>query len=167
MEEITIYRTDWNRILGGILCLLCCGVCVFALFHGKAGELGWWISLLLCGFGGVITLDTARREFRKPYLVITEKRLFISRIPQKDWIINFTEVERFERVPFSVFSPFTKQLSVYYKVEKKVFSPTIRGRIASKIFSLPHEYIPIDGVKMKAQQLCDLLNEKVAESLKN
>ena len=58
-------------------------------------------------------------------------------------------------------------LAVYYKVEKKVFSPTIRGRIASKIFSGPHEYIPIDGVKMKAQQLCDLLNEKVAESLKN
>lgn len=51
--------------------------------------------------------------------------------------------------------------------EKKVLSPTIRGRIASKIFSGPHEYIPIDGVKMKAQQLCDLLNEKVAESLKN
>jgi len=44
---------------------------------------------------------------------------------------------------------------------------TPRGRIASKIFSGPHEYIPIDGVKMKAQQLCDLLNEKVAESLKN
>jgi hypothetical protein len=114
-----------------------------------------------------IMLDTARRGLRKPYLTITEKRLFISRIPQKDWIINFAEVERFERVPFSVFSPFTKQLAVYYKVEKKVFSPTIRGRIASKIFSGPHEYIPIDGVKMKAQQLCDLLNEKVAESLKN
>ena len=39
MEEIFIYRTDWKDIIGGIICLLFCGVSVFALYHGKAGEI--------------------------------------------------------------------------------------------------------------------------------
>ena len=94
-------------------------------------------------------------------MTITDKCIIKTRINRKDWVIRLVEVERIERVPFSISSPFTRQRAIYMKVEKKVYSPTIRGRIASKIFNGPHELIPIDGVKMSPPQLCDLLNERL------
>lgn len=57
MVTISIYRTDWKSYLSGIVALLCSAVCIFALFHGKTGDLRCWTTLFLFGIGGVFMLE--------------------------------------------------------------------------------------------------------------
>ena len=57
MESIVIYRIDWKSYLSGIVALLCSAVCIFALFHGKTGDLRCCTTLFLFGIGGVFMLE--------------------------------------------------------------------------------------------------------------
>ena len=102
----------------------------------------------------------------RPYLTINDKCIIQSRADKHlpDYTIDFSEVEHFELSRFSILFPFERDILVYYKINKdkqKLFKPIFLGRIGAKLFAGADDYIAIHGINMKAQELFDLLSERV------
>ena len=166
MQEIRIYRIVWKNIIAAIVCLAFAVSSLVLIYQGKGNALALSGGMLFFGIGGLFLLYLTLRVRLRPYLTITDKSLFQSRAESwlPDYEIHFAQVDRFELSPFYVFLPMKRDIRVYYKKDKdkqKIFSPTLFGRIAAKLFSGPDEYSAIDGINMKSQELFDLLNERV------
>ena len=166
MQNIRVYRILWKNILAAIICLAFAVSGIVFLFQGKGNTWGLTGGLLFFGISGVFLLYLTLKVRLRPYLTITDRCLVLTRVESslKDYTIDFSVVDHFELTPFHILLPLKRDLCVYYKKDKdkqKVFSPTLLGSIASKLFSGPDEYIAVDGINMKPQELCDLLNEQV------
>lgn len=166
MEEIRIYRIAWKNLLIGILCLAFAVSSFVMLYQGKGHASTVTAGLLFFGIGGLFLLYLTVKVRLRPYLTITDKCLIQSRAEHslEDYTITFFAVDHFELTPFNILLPLKRDLCVFYKKDKdkqKIFSSTVLGRVATKLFSGCDEYIAIDGINMKPQELCDLLNERV------
>ena len=119
----------------------------------------------LCfGLIGLFVLYKTVKVRLRPYLTINDKCLVQSRPNYPNHTVRFSEVDHFELSRFNILLPFERDILVYYKKDKdkqKVYSPTFFGRIAAKLFSGADEYININGINMKPQELFDLLSERV------
>ena len=166
MKEILIYRTDWKNVISAIICLAFAVSSAIAIHQGNGKATG---GLVFFGLGGLFLLFLIVRSRHRPYLIITDESILVCEDydigNRVNWEIRFAEVESFELLPYSMLRPLKRDICVHFKTDEKqqkVYSPTLFGRISSKIFSGPAIYIHVDGISMKPQQLCDLLNKRIA-----
>ena len=169
MQEITVYRIVWKNLLAAIVCLAFAVGSIVMICQGKGNASAASGGMLFFGIGGLFLLYQTWRVRRRPYLTITDKCLIQSRAESflEDYEVPFSAVDHFELSKFYLLLPLNRELRVYYKTDKdkqKVYSPTILGRIANWLFSVPKDYIDVDGINMKPQELCDLLNNTLIRS---
>lgn len=166
MDEIRIYRTEWRNVIAAIICMAFAVSSAIAIRHGNGRATG---GLLFFGLGGLFLMFLIVRSRLHPYLSITDESISgcedYDIFNRMNWEIRFAEVDSFELLPYSLLHPLKRDICVHFKTDEthqKVYSPKLFGRISSKIFSGPEIYIHVDGINMKPQQLCDLLNKRIA-----
>jgi len=159
---VFIYRSVWKNLLLLLVTLVFVVMGVFAL-QKHPDDLMLWLGISFFGIGGVFLLFLVLKErlMRTPFLTVTDKSVVMSTL--KDWEINFVDVERF----FLISMGRTKFIGIEYKpgVEhQKMDDATTLGRWVRQ-FNVKasgfQESIPADGLTIKPQQLCDLLNERL------
>ena len=165
MEEIKIYRIVWKTLLAAIVCLALTAFGIMEAINTNNGAGKATVGLFF-GLIGLFSLYQTVKVRLRPYLTINDKCLVQCRADKHlpDYTIDFSEVEHFELSRFNILFPFERDILVYYKINKdkqKLFKPTFFGRIGAKLFAGADDYIAIHGINMKAQELLDLLNERV------
>lgn len=142
METIRIYHSIWKKeMFIGSLCVvaaLMIGIydirkLSFALFLGLTG-----LFLLLSVFD--------ERLLHRPYLTITDERIIINRKWHKETIIRFDEIKSFEREKLTIW-----KLTIYSGV---IIIHLVNGHGSVNM-------INANGLVVKQQALCDLLNERL------
>ena len=163
MEDIRIYRIVWKNLLVAIACLTLTAVSIVDSINRNGGPREMAVGLCFGLIGLFVLYKTVKVRLR-PYLTINDKCLVQSRPNYPNHTVRFSEVDHFELSRFNILLPFERDILVYYKKDKdkqKVYSPTFFGRIAAKLFSGADEYLDINGINMKPQELFDLLSERV------
>lgn len=171
MEDIRIYRTNWENIVAGIISLAFSSVGCVLLFQGKVDVIPI-LCLLFFGSCSFYSLYLIIKGCKKPYLTITDKSIVVYDCEKpstfKQWEIPFAEVEHFEVSSFDWFhplSPWSRTLYAYWKNDQHqqlLYKPSLFWRIITKLFSGPNtEEIPIGGIHMKPILLLELLNERL------
>ena len=170
METIKIYHSPWRMLLLAFACVIFVVGSVFMLEHTKAifHVVVAWISIVFFGLGGLYMLYATLKErlTGKPFLTITDDRIISEGVKQT--VIHFSDVESFDVVKMR------KQqfVAVHYKsgVEQQKLDEA--GTLDRSIRNLnrrlvnAQENISTVGTGMKAEALCDLLNERLAYSTK-
>lgn len=124
-----------------------------------------WLCLLFFGGGGLFMafLVLKERLSGKAYLIITDKEVKMNMT--KEWKIAFADVESFSLVQHAT----SKMITINYKQNiesQKIEEDTAVGRAARKINVEAigaQEAIPVDGLTMKPEAICELLNERLAK----
>lgn len=159
MEEVEIKRP----ILGvsdfyvkKFLAICCCfPVIILINVSGIEVKKYPWPLFAACFIGCVFLLYMAIKKIlmlpQRTYLTINDDRVIIND-KRGQWEIGFNEVDAFERetTRFWRFNIPTDEIIVHLK----------NGNGYVKMF-------PADGLTVKPQQLCDLLNERLSEYQKN
>jgi hypothetical protein len=167
METIRIYHSMWRMLLLAIVSLaMAVGGYLMAIhspkgFHIVVG----WIGVVFFGLGGLYMLYGTLKErlTGKPFLTITDEAVIMDGMKQA--VIHFADVESFNVVKMG------KQefVAVHYKpgVElKKMDEANGLDRSIRKLnlqLVNAQENISTTGTDMKAQELCDLLNERMKQ----
>lgn len=167
METIRIYHSTWRMLLLAIVSLaMAVGGYLMAIhspkgFHIVVG----WIGVVFFGLGGLYMLYGMLKErlTGKPFLTITDEAVIMEGMKQA--VIRFADVESFNVVKMG------KQefVAVHYKpgVElKKMDEANGLDRSIRKLnrqLVNAQENISTTGTDMKAQELCDLLNERMKQ----
>lgn len=165
METVRIYHSTWRMLLLAIVSLaMAVGGYLMAIhspkgFHVVVG----WIGVVFFGLGGLYMLYGMLKErlTGKPFLTITDEAVIMEGM--KHAVIRFADVESFNVVKME------KQefVAVHYKpgVElKKMDEANGLDRSIRKLnlqLVNAQENISTTGTGMKAQELCDLLNERL------
>ncbi|MBR6601561.1 MAG: hypothetical protein IKK87_06915 [Bacteroidaceae bacterium] len=128
-----------------------------------------WIGILFFGLGGLFVAYLVLKEqlTRTPYLVITDEKVIMN--AGKPWEASFADVEIFFLTRVST----AWMIGVKYKKsieDQRLDNASQLGR-AVRHFNVKvagaQESIAADGLKIKPQALCDLLNEKLEEFNRN
>ena len=167
METVRIYHSTWRMLLLAIVSLaMAVGGYLMAIhspkgFHIVVG----WIGVVFFGLGGLYMLYGMLKErlTGKPFLTITDEAVIMEGMKQA--VIRFADVESFNVVKMG------KQefVAVHYKpgVElKKMDEANGLDRSIRKLnlqLVNAQENISTTGTDMKAQELCDLLNERMKQ----
>ena len=167
METVRIYHSTWRMLLLAIVSLaMAVGGYLMAIhspkgFHIVVG----WIGVVFFGWGGLYMLYGMLKErlTGKPFLTITDEAVIMEGMKQA--VIHFADVESFNVVKMG------KQefVAVHYKpgVElKKMDEANGLDRSIRKMnlqLVNAQENISTTGTDMKAQELCDLLNERMKQ----
>lgn len=167
METVRIYHSMWRMLLLAIVSLaMAVGGYLMAIhspkgFHIVVG----WIGVVFFGLGGLYMLYGMLKErlTGKPFLTITDEAVIMEGMKQA--VIRFADVESFNVVKMG------KQefVAVHYKpgVElKKMDEANGLDRSIRKLnrqLVNAQENISTTGTDMKAQELCDLLNERMKQ----
>ena len=172
-EEIKIYRSVWRNALLILCCLAFAAGCVLILLDGNEKPLmviiAAWIGILFFGLGGLFVAYLVLKEqlTRTPYLVITDEKVIMN--AGKPWEASFADVEIFFLTRVST----AWMIGVKYKKsieDQRLDNASQLGR-AVRHFNVKvagaQESIAADGLKIKPQALCDLLNEKLEEFNRN
>jgi len=122
-----------------------------------------WLSIAFFGLTGLFILYTTFKErlTGRPYLTITDKCIIMG---EKQTVINFADVESFEVVRLRNQS----FVAIHYKPgieQRKMDEASTLGRSIRNLNSRltqAQENISTVGTGMNAQELCDLLNERLA-----
>lgn len=170
METIKIYHSPWRMLLLAFACVIFVVGSVFMLKHTKDvfHVVVAWIGIAFFGLGGLYMLYATLKErlTGKPFLTITDDCIISEGVKQTE--IHFSDVESFEVVKMR------KQqfVAVHYKpgVEQQKLdeADTLDRSIRNLNRRLVNaqENISTVGTGMKAEALCDLLNERLAYSTK-
>ena len=165
MEEIRIYHSPWRMLLL-IVASLAFAVAGFSMaihstkgFHIVVG----WIGVVFFGLGGLYMLYGTLKERLKgrPFLTITDEAVITEGM--KRTVIRFADVKSFNIVKMGR----QEFVAVRYKPgveqqkldESNVLDRSIRQLNRQLVNA--QENISTTGTGMKAQELCDLLNERV------
>ncbi len=166
METIRIYHSSWRMLLLGLCSLALVAGCYFMIeqtkdvFHVVVA----WIGIVFFGLCGLYILYSTVKErlTGRPFLTITDKAIVYE--GAKQTVIRFADVESFEVVKMD------KQafVAIHYKpgVEKQKLSDS--GTLSRSVRQLnlqlvnAQENISTVGTGMKAEVLCDLLNDRLA-----
>ncbi len=162
MQEIKIYHSFKKHAPLLLVCFLfvVCAICL--LISGKYPVIAW-LALLLFGAGGLVVtfLMVKEKLTGRAYLVITDQSVKMNTL--KEWEIPFSDVESFTLVQ----DMSSRMIAIYYKpnVEtQKIEEATSVGQAVRKMnvdtFGT-QEGIPVDGLTMKPEDICELLNERV------
>ena len=170
METIKIYHSPWRMLFLVFACVIFVVGSVFMLEHTKDvfHVVVAWIGISCFGLGGLYMLYATLKErlTGKPFLTITDDRIISEGLKQT--VIHFSDVESFDVVKMR------KQqfVAVHYKpgVEQQKLdkADTLDRSIRNLNRRLVNaqENISTVGTGMKAEALCDLLNERLAYSTK-
>lgn len=172
-EGIKIYRSVWRNALLILCCLAFAAGSVLILLDGNEKPLmviiAAWIGILFFGLGGLFVAYLVLKELltRTPYLVITDEKVIMN--GEKPWEASFADVEIFFLTRIST----TWMIGVKYKKsieDQRLDNASQLGR-AVRHFNVKvagaQESIAADGLKIKPQVLCDLLNERLKEFNRN
>ena len=167
METIRIYHSTWRMLLLAIVSLAMAVGGYFMAIHSPKGFhiVVGWIGVVFFGLGGLYMLYGMLKErlTGKPFLTITDEAVIMEGMKQA--VIRFADVESFNVVKMG------KQefVAVHYKpgVElKKMDEANGLDRSIRKLnrqLVNAQENISTTGTDMKAQELCDLLNERMKQ----
>ncbi len=166
METIRIYHSSWRMLLLGLVSLAIVAASYFMfeqtkdVFHVVVA----WIGIVFFGLCGLYILYAVLKErlTGKPYLTITDEAVVCDGAKQA--VIHFSDVEFFDVVKMN------KQafVAIHYKpgVERQKLSES--GTLSRSVRKLnlklvnAQENISTVGTGMKAEVLCDLLNDRLA-----
>jgi hypothetical protein len=165
METVRIYHSTWRMLLLAIVSLaMAVGGYLMAIhspkgFHIVVG----WISVVFFGFGGLIMLYGSLKErlTGEPFLTITDEAVVMDGMKQT--VIRFADVESFKVVRMGR----EEFIAVHYKPgveQQKMDEANALDRSIRKLNRRlvdAQETFSTTGIGMKAQELCDLLNERV------
>ena len=172
-EEIKIYRSVWRNALLILCCLAFAAGSVLILLDGNEKPLmviiAAWIGILFFGLGGLFVAYIVLKEqlALTPYLVITDEKVIMN--GEKPWEASFADVEIFFLTRVST----ARMIGVKYKknIEAQRLDNAGQWGRAARNFSLKltgaQESIAADGLMVKPQVLCDLLNERLEEFNRN
>ncbi|MBO7138540.1 MAG: hypothetical protein J6V92_08770 [Bacteroidaceae bacterium] len=165
MEEIRIYHSPWRMLLLALVCFVFVALSILMLNNPKNGfhVLVAWLGIAFFGMGGLFMLYATLRErlTGKPFLTITDTCIIYLGVKQT--VINFADVKSFEVVKMKD----QKFVAIHYKpnVEQQKMdkaSSVGRGiRSLNRRLVNAQENISTTGTGMKAEELCDLLNERL------
>lgn len=165
METIRIYHSPWRMLLLVLTSLAFAVASILMTIHSPKGFyiVVGWISVVFFGLGGLYMLYGTLKErlTGKPFLTITDEAVIMDGMKQA--VIRFADVESFNIVKMG------KQefVSIHYKPnverqkqdESNALDRSIRN-LNRQLVNAP-ESISTTGTGMKAQELCDLLNERL------
>lgn len=167
METVRIYHSTWRMLLLAIVSLaMAVGGYLMAIhspkgFHIVVG----WIGVVFFGLGGLYMLYGMLKErlTGKPFLTITDEAVIMDGMKQA--VIRFADVESFNVVKME------KQefVAVHYKLGVELKKMDEANGLDRSIRKLnrqlvnAQENISTTGTDMKAQELCDLLNERMKQ----
>lgn len=168
-EEIKFYRSVWRNVLL-ILCsfaFTAVGVLMLLAENEKPLKvvIAAWIGILFFGLGGLlIAYDIIKEQVTwRPYLIITDEKVVIN--SWRSWEASFADVETF----FLTCVANVWMVGIKYKknIEKqRLNDANLLGR-AVRNYNLKvagtQDAIATNGVPIKPQALCDLLNERLEE----
>jgi len=170
MEAIKIYHSSWRMLLLALGSLALVAGSYFMLeqtkdvFHVVVA----WMAIMFFVLCGLYILYSMVKErlTGKPFLTITDDDIIIEGATQT--VVHFSDVESFEVVKMN------KQtfVAIHYKpgVEKqKLDESSTFSRSVRKLnlqLANAQENISTVGTNIKAETLCDLLNERLAYSTK-
>ena len=163
MEEIRIYHSIWKNIGLIAICFVFVATGVFQLVNGDNAFI-IWAGILFFGLCGLFFVFLMLRERinHKPYYIITDESVSMDS-GMKKWEVRFADVEEFYLINVSS----SKQIGIKYKKEvefQKMNDASSAGRTFRKLnerLAGVQESLPADGLNIKPQELCDLLNMRL------
>ena len=162
MREIRIYHSIWRNIPLLAVCFVFAATGVLMLLDGYRSFIAW-TGILFFGGGGLFVLFLILREriCDKAYYIITDKSVLVDGM--KKWEVRFADVEKFYLINVKS----SKQIGIKYKKEvefQKMNDASSAGRTFRKLnerLAGVQESLPADGLNIKPQELCDLLNMRL------
>ena len=170
MEKIKIYHSPWRMLILALACLALVVGSFFMLEHTKDvfHLVVAWIGIVFFSLCGMYMLYAMLKErlTGKPFLTITDEGIISEGVKQT--VIHFADVESFEVVKMR------KQqfVAVHYKPRVEQQKLNEAGTLSRNVRNLnrklvnAQENISTVGTGMKAEVLCDLLNERLRYSTK-
>lgn len=163
MEEIRIYHSIWKNIGLIAICFVFVAMGIQMLLRGEQSFIAW-TCILFFGGGGLFVLFLILREIisHKAYYIITDESVSMDS-GMKKWEVRFADVEEFYLINVSS----SKQIGIKYKKEvefQKMNDASSVGRTFRKLnerLAGVQESLPADGLNIKPQELCDLLNMRL------
>lgn len=165
MEEIRIYHSPWRMLLLALGSLAFVVLSILILNHPKNGfhVLVAWASIVFFGLGGLYMLYATLKErlTGKPFLTITDTSIIIQGV--KPSVINFADVKSFKVVKMRN----QEFVAIHYKPDVEQQKMDEAGTVGRSVRSLnrrlvnAQETISTTGTGMKAEELCDLLSERL------
>ena len=168
MEDVKVYHSIWKYSFL-ILVFFAFSIGLFWTLDYRSGY-NWilWLGILFSAGGGVIFLYMIfiERILHQPYYTITDNGIILN--AYKKFEIKFSDVKNFSlsEIKHNIYVK-SRFISIHYKknIERKKYNKASRlGRYIrdfNERVSSAHEAIPADGLTIKPQQLCDLLNERL------
>ena len=138
---------------------------IFMLLHGGQSFMAWAGSLFFGG-GGLFMLYLILRERigHKAYYIITDESILMDSGIKK-WEVRFADVEEFYLLNVKS----SKMIGIIYKKEVEFQKMNDASRTGRTIRNLNEsiagvqESLPVDGLNIKPQELCDLLNMRLTK----
>ena len=175
MEEIRIYHSIWKNIGLIAICFVFVATGILMLLRGEQSFIAW-TCILFFGGGGLFVLFLILREIisHKAYYIITDESVSMDS-GMKKWEVRFADVEEFYLMLFGnigtgwtfIIVSSSKQIGIKYKKEvefQKMNDASSVGRTFRKLnerLAGIQESLPADGLNIKPQELCDLLNMRL------
>lgn len=138
---------------------------IFMLLHGGQSFMAW-AGILFFGGGGLFMLYLILRERigHKAYYIITDESILMDSGIKK-WEVRFADVEEFYLLNVKS----SKMIGIIYKKEVEFQKMNDASRTGRTIRNLNEsiagvqESLPVDGLNIKPQELCDLLNMRLTK----
>ncbi|MBQ9559322.1 MAG: hypothetical protein IJ762_10770 [Bacteroidaceae bacterium] len=146
MREIRIYHSIGKNIALIAVCFVFVALGIFILLHGGHSFIAWG-NILFFGGGGLFMLFLILREriSHKAYYIVTDESVLVDS-GMKKWEVRFADVEEFYLLNVML----SKQIGIKYKAEVE-------------FKKMNDASLPIDGLNIKPQELCDLLNMRLTK----
>jgi len=165
MEEIRIYHSPWRMLLLVLGCFVFVAFSILMLNHPNNGfhVLVAWLGIAFFGLCGIYILYSMFKErlTGMPFLTITDTCIISQGVKQT--VINFADVKSFQVVKMRD----QKFVAIHYKPDVEQQKMDEASSVGRSIRSLnrrlvnAQENISTTGTGMKAEELCDLLNERL------
>mgnify|MGYP006916139457 FL=1 len=165
METIKIYHSPWRMLLLVLASFAIAVAGFFMTIHSPKGFhiVVGWIGVVFFGLGGLYMLYVTLKErlTGKPFLTITDEAIICEGMKQT--VIRFADVKSFNVVKMRN----QEFVAIHYKpvVERqKMDKANVLDRSVRKLnrqLVNAQENISTTGTGMKAEVLCDLLNERL------
>jgi hypothetical protein len=165
METIRIYHSMWRMLLLVLASLTFAVAGFFMTIHSPRGfhVVVGWVSVAFFGTGGLYMLYGALKErlTGKPFLTITDEAVIMDGMKQA--VIRFADMESFNVAKMGR----QNFVAIHYKLgveRQKVDEANALDRSIRRLnrwLVNAQENISTNGTGIEAQELCDLLNERL------
>ena len=167
METIRVYHSLWKNGLLVAVCFVFAALGIYSIISGNNSIIAW-LGTILFGIGGffMLWLMLKERITHTPYYLITDYSIIMNS-GLKTYEVRFADVERFFLTNVGTARGTTKMIGIQYRKDvelQKYEDAKIIGRAArsfNKIVAGSQEALPADGLTIKPNDLCEMLNERV------